>query len=108
MRIIVLLEDLDSVRAILTHLEPSAGELLGICGFREDLRPSDPSTVREIVASAGFLCDHEIEFAVQLVYESLSTDQPDEYHFLFAEVDDQTTGYSARGLGQALSCRSRA
>jgi ribosomal protein S18 acetylase RimI-like enzyme len=65
--------------------------------FRQDVRPGDPGTVREIVASTGFFHDHEIAVAAELVEERLQKGLPSGYLFLFAEQGGSTVGYSCYG-----------
>jgi ribosomal protein S18 acetylase RimI-like enzyme len=65
--------------------------------FRENVLPDDSSTVRAIVASSGFFYDHEIEVAVELVDERLQKGLRSGYHFLFAEQEGRTIGYSCYG-----------
>ncbi len=65
--------------------------------WREDLRPSDMERVREIVVSSGFFSEDEIEVAVELVQERLHKGVESGYHFLFAEQDQEVTGYSCFG-----------
>jgi ribosomal protein S18 acetylase RimI-like enzyme len=65
--------------------------------FRQDVRPGDPGTVREIVASTGFFHDHEIAVAVELVDERQKKGLASGYLFLFAEQGVRTVGYSCYG-----------
>lgn len=68
-----------------------------LLAFREELRTSDPGTVRDIVASTGFFHDHEIDVAVELVDERLQKGPESGYLFLFAEQAGRTVGYSCYG-----------
>lgn len=65
--------------------------------FREEVGPSDPATVRDIVASTGFFHGHEIGVAVELVDERLQKGLESGYLFLFAEKAGRTVGYSCYG-----------
>ena len=65
--------------------------------YRDVVRASDLSVVRDILLSAGFFYDHEIEVGVELVRESLTPDESGGYCFVFAEVDGETVGYSCFG-----------
>jgi D-alanine-D-alanine ligase len=65
--------------------------------FREEVRPDDLRSVREIVASTGFFHDHEIDVAEELVAERLEKGMESGYRFLFAEQGGRTVGYSCYG-----------
>ena len=75
----------------------TGAEVAGLIRFREEVQPSDLSTVREILESAGFFHDHEIEVAVELVRETLKVGPVEGYRFVFAEMDGRTVGYSCFG-----------
>jgi len=65
--------------------------------FREDVRPGDPRSVRDIVTSTGFFHDHEIAVAEELVSERLQKGLESGYRFLFAEQGGRIVGYSCFG-----------
>jgi GNAT superfamily N-acetyltransferase len=65
--------------------------------FREEVRPSDARDVREITESSGFFYPEEIDIAVELVEEGLARGIASGYHFLFADRDGRTVGYSCFG-----------
>ncbi len=65
--------------------------------FREDLKPTDPQTIREITESTGFFSDHEIDVAVELAEERLAKGTRSGYCFLFAEQGGRTIGYTCFG-----------
>lgn len=65
--------------------------------LREDVRPTDVKIVREITESAGFFYPEEIDIAVELVEERLSKGLASGYHFIFAEKEGRTIGYSCFG-----------
>jgi len=65
--------------------------------WRETVLPDDPEHVREIVSSTGFFSQDEIDIAVDLVAERLEKGIESGYHFIFAEVDGKTVGYTCFG-----------
>jgi D-alanine-D-alanine ligase len=65
--------------------------------FRYEVCPDDCQTVREIVASTGFFSPVEVEVAVELVEERLAKGPVSGYHFVFADRDGQTLGYTCYG-----------
>lgn len=66
--------------------------------IRDTIRDTDPDTVRDIVASAGFFNPEEIDIAVELADEALSKGfEVSGYHFLFLELDGRTAGYACFG-----------
>ena len=65
--------------------------------LRETVVHADLETVREIVASTGFFSAAEADVAVELVHEHLQRGTASGYHFLFAERDGRTIGYSCYG-----------
>jgi ribosomal protein S18 acetylase RimI-like enzyme len=65
--------------------------------WREEPRPSDIQTVRNIVVSSGFFSEAEVEVAVELVQERLNKGLPSGYHFIFAERKGDVIGYSCFG-----------
>ena len=71
--------------------------------YRLDARADDIARVREIVESTGYFYDHEVDVAVELVEERLARGEKSGYHFLFAEEDGKTVGYSCFG---PIACTS--
>lgn len=65
--------------------------------FRYEATPDDRQRVREIVASTGFFNPEEIDVAEELVEERLAEGPDSGYHFVFADQDRQTTGYTCYG-----------
>lgn len=54
--------------------------------FRNELRESDVAAIREILRSAGFFYEHEIDVAVELAEENLKKgEEASAYIFLIAE-----------------------
>jgi GNAT superfamily N-acetyltransferase len=65
--------------------------------FRTEVEPQDRERVREIVTSTGFFHPYEIDIAIELVDERLAKGEASGYHFLFAEENGRTVGYTAFG-----------
>jgi D-alanine-D-alanine ligase len=65
--------------------------------FRQDVRPSDRTTVRKIVEDTGFFSGDETDMAVELVEECLAKGDASGYHFVFAELEGEVIGYSCYG-----------
>jgi GNAT superfamily N-acetyltransferase len=65
--------------------------------FRTLPHKDDIQRIREIVESTGFFYDHEVEVAVELIEERLHKGEKSGYHFVFAELDGITAGYSCYG-----------
>lgn len=65
--------------------------------WRNSVQPDDPEHVREIVSSTGFFSQDEMDIAVELVTERLEKGLESGYHFIFAEIDGKTIGYSCFG-----------
>jgi ribosomal protein S18 acetylase RimI-like enzyme len=65
--------------------------------FRTQVQHSDMQSVKDIVESTNFFYDHEIEVAVELVIEALESKGKSDYHFIFAEIDGKTVGYTCFG-----------
>jgi GNAT superfamily N-acetyltransferase len=66
-------------------------------GFRTSVTESDRKAVRDITASTGFFYDEEVDTAVELVDDRLLKGPKCGYHFLFAEQDGRTVGYTSFG-----------
>jgi D-alanine-D-alanine ligase len=65
--------------------------------YREEVKPSDLGSVREIVCSSGFFSDAEVEIALELVNERLNKGIASGYHFMFAEHAGKVIGYTCFG-----------
>jgi GNAT superfamily N-acetyltransferase len=65
--------------------------------FRSEVRPDDRETVRHLVASTGVFSPVEIDVAVELVDDRLEQGPQSDYHFIFAEHDGRTVGYTCYG-----------
>ncbi len=65
--------------------------------MRETVVHADLESVREIVSSTGFFSAAEADVAVELVHEHLQRGPASGYHFLFAERDGRTIGYTCYG-----------
>jgi GNAT superfamily N-acetyltransferase len=71
--------------------------MLNTITFRYEPRPDDCPAVREIVASTGLFSHEEVDVAVELVEERLAKGPPSGYHFVFAESEGITLGYTCYG-----------
>lgn len=69
----------------------------GAVTLRETVSPADRGAVRRIVSSSGFFNPQEVEVAVELVDDRLSRGEASGYHFVFADRDGETVGYSCYG-----------
>jgi GNAT superfamily N-acetyltransferase len=69
----------------------------GQAAFRDAVREGDPEIVRAITESTGFFYSEEVDTAVELVEERLAKGPRSGYHFLFAESEGRTVGYSCFG-----------
>lgn len=65
--------------------------------FRTLPKTEDIKRIEEIVESTGYFHDHEIVVAVELVVERLQEGEQSGYHFIFAELDGVTVGYTCFG-----------
>ena len=65
--------------------------------YRQDVRPMDRDSVREIVRSSGFFSSEEISIALELVEERLEKGEKSGYFFLFASQAGRVCGYSCFG-----------
>jgi GNAT superfamily N-acetyltransferase len=72
--------------------------------FRQDVRESDRTAVREIVRATGYFSDAETDIAVELVDERLTKGDASGYHFLFAESPGEVIGYAVYGPVPATRC----
>jgi ribosomal protein S18 acetylase RimI-like enzyme len=65
--------------------------------FRTNITEADQELVHEILESTGFFHAEEVDIAVELVAERLAKGDDSGYHFIFAEINQQTVGYSCFG-----------
>lgn len=65
--------------------------------FRDEMRPGDAASVREILVSTGLFHAGEVDVAVELVEERLSRGPKSGYIFLFAEEGENMAGYVCFG-----------
>ncbi|MCA1755900.1 MAG: GNAT family N-acetyltransferase [Bacteroidales bacterium] len=65
--------------------------------FRDVVTQEDISTVREIVTSTNFFRIDEIDIAVELVEEHMTTGAASGYHFIFAELAGEVAAYCCFG-----------
>ena len=65
--------------------------------FRQELRESDRSAIRELAQATGFFHADEVEIAVELVDERLNKGAASGYEFLLAEQDGRVAGYTCFG-----------
>ncbi|GAB7141052.1 hypothetical protein RsTz2092_10130 [Deferribacterales bacterium RsTz2092] len=63
--------------------------------LRTILKDSDPVAIREIASDTAFFSEAEIATAGELAVETLA--KPDEYLFIFAELDGRVVGYVCYG-----------
>jgi len=66
--------------------------------YRQEIRPSDPEAVLQIVRSSGFFSSAEVEVAHELVCDGLANAQSSSYRFLFAQYRKVVVGYTCYGL----------
>jgi GNAT superfamily N-acetyltransferase len=65
--------------------------------IRHHVEPQDPRRVRRLVESTGFFSRAEINVAEELVVERITKGAPSGYHFVFVDVNGQTSGYACYG-----------
>ncbi|HEM48904.1 MAG TPA: GNAT family N-acetyltransferase [Caldithrix sp.] len=66
--------------------------------FRTATHQEDEKNIRDIVTSTGFFNQEEIDIAVELLTENLQKGgEVSGYHFIFAEINEQTVGYACFG-----------
>ena len=65
--------------------------------LRYEVRPDDREVVRGLAISAGVFSPVEIDVAVELVDDRLTRGPRSDYHFVFAERDGRTVGYTCHG-----------
>jgi GNAT superfamily N-acetyltransferase len=66
-------------------------------GFRTTVTESDVRTVREIADSTGFFYPEEVDTAAELVEDRLLKGPRCGYHFLFAEQEGRSVGFTSYG-----------
>jgi GNAT superfamily N-acetyltransferase len=66
-------------------------------GFRSTVTEKDIAIVRAVTESTGFFFAEEVDTAVELVEDRLAKGLRCGYHFLFAEQDGKTVGYTSFG-----------
>jgi len=72
--------------------------------YRHAVEPDDSGRIRSIVESSEFFNPEEIEVAVELVVERLTKGEKSGYHFIFAEMDGRTVGYTCFGPIAGTQC----
>jgi len=65
--------------------------------LREEVRESDPESIRNIVTSTGFFNEEEISLAVELMEERLSKGIASGYYYVFAEKDNKPVCFTCYG-----------
>jgi len=71
---------------------------LKITNYRQNIRPSDPDAITEIVQGSGFFSAAEIALARELAEERLEQGEKCSYRFVFAEDNERMVGYTCYGL----------
>jgi GNAT superfamily N-acetyltransferase len=65
--------------------------------IRNSVERADVKRIRSITESTGFFYPEEVDTAVELIEDRLDKGPRCGYHFLFAEEDGQTVGYTSYG-----------
>ncbi len=65
--------------------------------FRNEVKKSDPETIRDIVISTDFFNSEEIDIAVELADEYLAKGIESGYQFIFLDNNSDTMAYSCFG-----------
>jgi GNAT superfamily N-acetyltransferase len=65
--------------------------------IRNSVERADVERIRSITESTGFFYPEEVDTAVELIEDRLDKGPRCGYHFLFAEEDGQTVGYTSYG-----------
>jgi len=65
--------------------------------IRSTVEDADVERIRTITESTGFFYPEEVETAVELIEDRLTKGPRCGYHFLFAEEDGRTVGYTSYG-----------
>lgn len=68
-----------------------------VIALRTDARPTDSQAVRIIVASSEFFSADEIDIAVELIDDRLTSGEASHYRFIFADSGDVPVGYACYG-----------
>lgn len=66
--------------------------------YRQEIQPTDPDAIAEIVRESGFFSAAEEALARELAEERLEQGGQSSYRFLFAEEDGRVVGYTCYGL----------
>jgi len=72
--------------------------------LRTEVKEGDESFVRDIVSSSGFFSEEEVQIAVDLVRERIKNGEISGYHFLFADLNGKTIGYTCYGRIPGTLC----
>jgi ribosomal protein S18 acetylase RimI-like enzyme len=73
--------------------------------WRQEVKASDVDAVRALVAGTGVFSTEETNVAAELVGERLHKGTASDYHFLFAEHNEQLIGYTCFGPIPATDAR---
>ncbi len=65
--------------------------------LRCEAQPDDRESVRRLVDSTGVFSPTEVDVAVELVDDRLNRGAKSDYHFVFADLDGRTVGYTCYG-----------
>lgn len=65
--------------------------------YRQEIQPTDPDAIAEIVRGSGFFSVAEEALARELAEERLEQGEQSSYRFLFAEEDGRVVGYTCYG-----------
>jgi len=65
--------------------------------IRRTVEKADVERIRSITESTGFFYPEEVDTAVELIEDRLEKGPRCGYHFLFAEEDGRTVGYTSYG-----------
>jgi len=65
--------------------------------IRRTVEQADVERIRSITESTGFFYREEVDTAVELIEDRLQKGPRCGYHFLFAEEDGETVGYTSYG-----------
>jgi len=65
--------------------------------IRNSVERADVERIRSVTESTGFFYPEEVDTAVELIEDRLDKGPQCGYHFLFAEEDGQTVGYTSYG-----------
>jgi len=65
--------------------------------WRNELRDTDPTAIRDLVAATGFFTDDEVAIAGELAAETLERGAAAGYQFVIAEQRGRISGYACFG-----------